>query len=162
MGYFASLIVISTAAAFACLIVPDEDSPSGRLLRLASSLCVLAVALSPIVTAKERIGELFTSFEAYVGSLSGEDDGLGVDSAVGRELSRQLTVLVCEKFDLPEKRVKITVTLDTSDEYSPTLTHVRVSVIRGEVTPDPEEVSAYVSELTGVSAETVILAPGDS
>ncbi len=167
MGYFASLIVISAAAALACLMIPDENSPSGRMLRLASSLCVLAVALSPIVTAKERLGELVDSFEAYVESLSGNESAEDVDSATARALSRQLTDLVCEKFGLDTKRVKVAVTLDTSNGYEFTLTHVRVSVIgadtppsAGGKTPDPQEISDYISELTGVPAEAVILAPG--
>lgn len=160
MGYFASLIVISMAAALACLLIPDENSPSGKLLRLASSLCVLAVALSPIVTAKEQIVELFDSFGAYVESLAGNESALDTDSAVGRELSRHLTELVCERFSLGTDRVKVAVTLDTSDESSPTLTHVRVSVVNGENTPDINDVNAYISELTGVSAQTVILSPG--
>lgn len=160
MGYFASLIVISMAASLACLLIPDENSPSGKLLCLASSLCVLAVALSPIVTAKERVGELFDSFEAYVESISGNEDTSGTDDAVGRELSRQLTALVCKEFDLETSRVKVAVTLDTSDECSPVLAHVRVSVISGEHTPDPEKINAYISELTGAPSETVILAPG--
>lgn len=162
MGYFASLIVISTAATFACLLVPDGESPSGRLLRLASSLCVLAVALSPIVTAKERVGELFDSFREYANSLSEDSGGCDTDTAIGQELSRQITCAVCEKFGLSGDQVRTAVTLDTSDISSPKLTHVRVSITRGDTAPDPQEVSAYVSEITGAKAETVILAPGTS
>lgn len=159
MGYFASLIVISVAASLACLLSPDENSPSGKLLRLASSLCVLAVALSPIVTAKERITGLFDSFEAYVESLCANESTFDTDSAVGREVSLHLTELVCEKFSLETSRVRIAVTLDTPDESPPALTHVRVSIINGDNTPDSTDVNAYISELTGVSSETVILAP---
>lgn len=170
MGYFASLIVISWAASLACLLIPDESSPSGRMLRLAASLCVLALALSPIAKAKERFGELVGSFEAYVESIAGAESAEsagGTEGAIAQEVSRQLAALVCERFDLDQSRVKVAVMLDTSDEFAPTLTHVRVSVIGTDTTlspsagtPDPKELSAYITELTGVGAEAVILAPG--
>ena len=41
----------------------------------------------------------------------------------------------------------------------PKLAAVRVSIVGGDATPDPDEVTDFVASLTGVPAETVILAP---
>ena len=159
MAYFSALIAVSAAAGAACLLAPDENSPSGKMLRVFSALCVIAVALSPVWTAKERVSAAIGSFEDFIGSAAGEDTSENVDSAVGRELSDAIANRVCERFSLPADRVKVAVTLDTTDAASPTLRSVRVSVTAGDGTPDPDGVAAFVREFTGVEASAVILAP---
>ena len=147
----------------ACLFVPDEASSSGRLLRLTATLAVLAVALSPLASAHERLTALFADFERYVssiddGSADGED---ALGESAGRAFSEEIAALVCGKFDLPPDRVKVAVTVDTSGDV-PALTHVRVSVIAGEDTPDPDEVAAFVQATVSASCEAVGLAAEDA
>ena len=159
MGYFAALIAVSAAAGLACLFVPDESSPSGRLLRLTASLAVTAVALAPLASARERVTKLFSDFERYVASFDAPcaDDALG--ESAGRAFSSEIAALVCGEFELPPERVRVAVTVDTSVDV-PALIGVRVSIVAGDGTPDPGEVSDFVKDRTGTDCETVILAPG--
>ena len=159
MSYLTALIVVSAAAGLACLLAPDEGSSGSRVLRTFSALCVLSVALSPVWTAKERVAALAASFEAFIDSASAGEDAPAIESSVGRELSEAIAARVCGKFSLAPERVAVAVTLDTSSEASPTLVSSRVSIIYGDGAPDPDEVAAFVCELTGREASAVILAP---
>ena len=160
MSYLTALIVVSAAAGVACLLTPDESSPGGRLLCTFAALCVLSVALSPVWTARERVAAIFASFEEFISSAAdGSDTQSAAENAVGRELSAAIAARVCDKFSLPPDRVRVAVTLDTSDAAAPKLASCRVSIVRGDAAPDPDEVAAFVRELTGAEASAVVLAP---
>ena len=159
MSYLTALIVVSAAAGLACLLVPDENAPAGRIVRAFAALCVLSVALSPVWTAKERVDALVASFENFIDSASSGEVDSATENAVGRELSDAIAAQVCERFSLDPDRVTVAVTLDTSNEAAPTLVSSRVSITGGDGSPDPDEVAAFVSELTGKKATAVILAP---
>ena len=156
MNWFSALIVVSAAGGLSCLLVPDENSPSGRLLRLIASLAVLAVALSPLAYARSRVTALFSDFEAFITSFDGETTDDTLEDSAGRAFCTEIAARVCDKFALPADRIKIAVTVETSDGV-PALTHVRVSIFAGDETPDPDEVSSFVEAQTGAECETVIL-----
>ena len=139
------------------MLVPDETTPSGRLLRLTAALAVLVTALSPIASAVEGVGKMFSNFEAYISSFSrGESEDILGESA-GRAFSAEIASRVSSAFRLPPHRIKVKVTVDTSGEV-PALADIRISIVAGDNTPDPEEVASFVTEQTGVKCETVILA----
>lgn len=160
MSYFSALIIVTAAAGAACLIAPEENSAAAKVLRVFAALCVLSVALSPLRTARERLGELFSSFEDFVNASAGDVElSSAANEAVGRELALAIEERVCEQYSLPADRVKVDVTLDTSDAAAPTLSSVRVSVTRGETTPDPGEIADFVTSFANVPASAVILSP---
>ena len=129
------------------------------MLRLISSLAVIAVAISPLAAAKERVAALFSDFERYVSSFAANapDDALG--ESAGRAFSEEIAALVCREFELSSERVRVAVTVDTSGEL-PALTHVRVSVVADGAAPDPAEIASFVEGQTKTECEAVILAPG--
>lgn len=159
MSYFSALIIISAASGMACLLVPDENSPGGRMLTTFAALCVLFVAMSPVWTARERVSAALASFEEFVNSGTDADTESSADRAVASELSSAIAARVCEHFSLPAGRVRVSVTLDTSDPTAPKLASSHVCITGGEGSPHPDDVAAFVKELTGTEASAVVLAP---
>ena len=158
MNYFSALIVISAAAGVLCLLAPEDGSPASRFLCVFASVCVLSVAISPLWTARERLNALFESFEDFVESSANGVAADAVPSAASRQFARALESAVCERYGISDDRVRAAVTVDDSSGV-PRLVSARVSVVGTDGVPDPKEIAAYLTELTGVPCSAVILAP---
>lgn len=154
--YLMGLFALATCCAVVELLTPEgEGGGIARHIRLMSGLCLLCVALSPLVAWLEQgrspIGALSSALDDWLSQ--GEAEEMSFEKR-WREQSEQLDLsmaaemvaeMIEEKFDLADSDCRVTLTVDDDGA----LCEVRVALTGRAIWVNTQEVQAVIREVLG-------------
>ena len=159
--YIITLIGTVLICSLATMLAPEDEKGMSGYVKLAASLCILCVAISPLssfITKIANIGSGTPFFES--GEVDKErfkeiyEKNLKDASAVN--ISETLKAMLCRNFGFETDKIDVYVELcEDGEVYLPE--SVSIVLWRGEGTlmTDPHKVIDYVGEMLGCRCEIV-------
>ena len=154
--YIFSIIGASVITAVITLFLPEGGDVS-KHVKLLASLAVLCMIAAPVteLSGLWDIGGFFDSLtNVETGDSEAENKYYDVLTEMGSaELEKKLSELVCEKFSIDTKDIKIDVEASEREGVF-CVDRVAVGLFGAAVLKSPYEIEEYISSLVGCDCDT--------
>ena len=158
--YIITLLGTVIISSLATMLAPESEKGIVSYVKLAASLCVLCVAISPFSAFFTRISDIGLEFN-FLGNDSSPKNfeeiyEKSLQEANAATVADALKTMLCREFDIEEEKMEVYLELyKNENNYLPK--SATIVLLRGEGTfmTDPHKLIEYVNEALGCRCEVV-------
>ncbi len=155
--YVMTLTVTVAICSLSLILAPESEKGIGGYTRLVASLCVLAVAFSPVSSFIESLQTLEIS--KFVSDSSQNKEILEqiyqdvLCEANESDISERIEELVCREFGTSQGEVRVFTELEGGETYR--ICRVTIALGGGAIAKNPHEIKEYLENFLSCECEIV-------
>ena len=159
--YIIRLIVTVLICSLATMLAPEDEKGMSSYVKLAASLCILCVVISPLISFITKISNIGSETPFFESGEANEERfkeiyDKSLQGASAYNVSEALKAMICREFGFQSDKIDVYVELCEEGEICLPKS-VSVVLWRGEGTlmTDPHKVIDYVNEILGCRCEII-------